>query len=235
MIPNVSTERGLWPACGINEANVAMTATESISSNPLVMGGDPLVFYKKASKRGEKDIPGGIGEEDLVCLVLPYIKSAKEGVLRVGELLEKYGTYESNGMAFADKDEIWWVETIGGHHFVAAKIPDDQVVIMPNHFGLDHFDFDDALGKQKNYICSKDLKEFVMSNHLVTDLDGNFDPRIAFGSHSDQDHIYNTSRSWYMYNYFKKAQQYRAMKKAKEYDASEEPFEVNISSSIKVK
>ena len=25
--PNVSTANGVWPACGINEANVAMTAT----------------------------------------------------------------------------------------------------------------------------------------------------------------------------------------------------------------
>ena len=203
MIPNVNLDNGFWPACGINEENVAMTATETISSNPLVVGADPYVEYKKKTKK-EKEKPGGIGEEDLVCIVLPYIKSAREGVLRVGELLEKYGTYEANGMAFADKKEVWWLETIGGHHFIAVRIPDDKVVIMPNRFGLDYFDFDDAYGKQKNCICSKDLKEFVIKNHLVTDMKGTINPRIAFGSHSDQDHIYNTPRSWFMYNYFKK-------------------------------
>ena len=111
--PNVSKTRGAWPACGINEANVAMTATETITSNPRVIGADPLVEYQAKKGRNTKEIPGGIGEEDLVTLVLPYIHSAREGVLRTGALLEQYGTYESNGMAFADADEIWWLESIG--------------------------------------------------------------------------------------------------------------------------
>ncbi len=38
------------------------------------------------------------GEEDMVTLVLPYIKSARDGVIRLGEILEKYGTYEMNGI-----------------------------------------------------------------------------------------------------------------------------------------
>ena len=32
-----------------------------------------------------------MGEEDLVTLVLPYIKSAREGVERLGQLLKTYG------------------------------------------------------------------------------------------------------------------------------------------------
>ena len=104
--PNVTQTYGVWPACGINEANVAMTATKSITTNSLIVGADPYVRYEPKKGRKTKEIPGGIGEEDLVTLVLPYIHSAKEGVLRTGALLEKYGTYEANGMAFADADEI---------------------------------------------------------------------------------------------------------------------------------
>ena len=132
--PNVSTANGVWPACGINEANVAMTATETITSNARVIGADPYVRYQKKKNRNTKEIPGGIGEEDLVTLVLPYIHSAREGVLRTGALLEQYGTYEPNGMAFADAGEVWWLETIGGHHWIARRVPDDRVVIMPNQF-----------------------------------------------------------------------------------------------------
>ena len=33
-------------------------------------------------------------------------KTAREGVLRLGALLEEYGTYEMNGVAFSDVDEI---------------------------------------------------------------------------------------------------------------------------------
>ena len=197
--PSVDKKRGLWPACGINEKNVAMTATETITSNPLVKGADPLVCYKK---EGKKETVGGIGEEDLVTIVLPYINSAREGVLRVGELLEKYGTYEMNGMAFADEKEIWWLETIGGHHFIAVRIPDDRVVMMPNSFGLDYFDLKDAYSKQINNICSKDLKKFIKDNHLDITNDGRFNPKVIFGSHSDQDHLYNTPRAWYMLKYF---------------------------------
>lgn len=200
--PNVSTKNGTWPACGINEFNVAMTATETITSNPLVMGADPYVTYKK--KEGKtKETAGGIGEEDIVTLVLPYVKSAREGVLRLGSLLEQYGTYESNGIAFCDSDDIWWMETIGGHHWIARRVPDDRVVIMPNQFGLDNFDFDDAYGKQEENLCSDDLRGFIEKNHLYVGRDGkSFNPRLAFGSHSDSDHIYNTPRAWFMARYF---------------------------------
>ncbi len=200
--PDVTNTKGIWAANGVNEANVAMTATETITSNPIVLGADPYVRYQKATKRGEKDIPGGIGEEDLVVLVIPYVRSAREGVKRLGYLLETYGTYEANGIAFSDKDEIWWLETIGGHHWMARRVKDDEYVIMPNQLGIDKFDFNDAYGKQKEYMCSADLKEFVEKNHLDLNLNGEFNPRNVFGSHSDSDHVYNTPRAWFMARYF---------------------------------
>ena len=196
--PSVDTKHGVWAATGINAANVGMTATETITTNPRVLAADPMVVYKKAEKRGEKDTPGGIGEEDIVVLVLPYIKTAREGVLRLAELLEKYGTYESNGIAFNDENEVWWMETVGGHHWLAKRVPDDVVVVMPNQFGMDSFDLDDALGKKKTHLCSADMREFIEKNHLDCNQNGEFDPRKVFGSHSDQDHIYNTPRAWFM-------------------------------------
>ena len=44
-----------------------------------------------------------------------------------------------------DTDEIWWLETIGGHHWIARRVPDDVYVVMPNQLGLDEFDLEDAL------------------------------------------------------------------------------------------
>ena len=196
--PSVDPKHGIWAATGINAANVGMTATETITSNPRVLAADPLVEYQKAKSRKEKDIPGGIGEEDIVVLVLPYIHSAREGVLRLAELLEKYGTYESNGIAFNDENEVWWLETIGGHHWMARRVPDDACVIAPNQFGMDSFDLDDALGAQEAHLCSKDLREFIRDNHLDLNQNGKFNPRDVFGSHTDMDHIYNTPRAWFM-------------------------------------
>ena len=196
--PNVNRSEGIWAATGINEANVGMTATETITTNPRVLGADPMVEYRKAKSRREKNIPGGIGEEDLVVLVLPYIHSAREGVVRLGKLLEQYGTYESNGIAFNDDKEVWWMETIGGHHWIARRVADDECVIMPNQFGLDRFDFADAFGEGRENLCSGDLKTFIAENHLDTGNDGVFNPRNCFGSHTDSDHVYNTPRAWFM-------------------------------------
>ena len=199
--PSVDRKNGIWAATGINEANVGMTATETITSNARVLSADPLVQYQKAKNRREKDSPGGIGEEDLVVLVLPYIHSAREGVLRLASLLEQYGTYESNGIAFNDEREIWWMETIGGHHWIARRVPDDRCVLMPNQFGMDGFDPEDAFGDGKEHLCSKDLREFITENHLDLNQGGKFNPRDIFGSHRDMDHIYNTPRAWFMGRY----------------------------------
>ena len=196
-VPNALEGDGIWAASGVNAANVAMTATETITSNPRVLGADPLVVYQPA-KDEQEEVKGGIGEEDIVCLVLPYIRSAREGVKRLGSLLEQYGTYEMNGIAFQDAEEIWWLETIGGHHWIARKVPDDVYVIMPNQLGIDQFNLEDAFSEQKEYMCSADLKDFIEKYHLNLAMDGVLNPRDAFGSHDDSDHVYNTPRAWYM-------------------------------------
>lgn len=196
-MPNAVKGEGIWAGSGVNEAQVGITATETLTSNPRVLGADPLVVYQPA-KDGKEEIPGGIGEEDIVSIVLPYINSAREGVQRLGSLLEKYGTYEMNGIAFQDIDEIWWLETIGGHHWIARRVPDDAYVVMPNQLGLNQFDLDDALNAQKEYMCSSDMREFIKKNHLDLSLDGKLNPRDAFGSHDDADRVYNTPRAWYM-------------------------------------
>ena len=199
-MPNALKGEGVWAASGVNEANVGMTATETITSNPRVLGADPLVVYQPAED-GKEEAAGGIGEEDIVYIVLPYIRSAREGVERLGSLLEKYGTYEMNGIAFQDRDEIWWLETIGGHHWMARRVPDNMYVVMPNQLGIDHFDLEDALGEQREYMCSADLKEFIEKYHLDLSMDGVLNPRDAFGSHDDADHVYNTPRAWFMERY----------------------------------
>ena len=196
-MPNAIDAEGIWGAAGVNEANVSMTATETITSNPRVQGADPLVTLIPA-ENGQKERPGGIGEEDIVTLVLPYIHSAREGVLRLGSLLEKYGTYEKNGIAFQDEGEVWWLETIGGHHWIARRVPDNAYVVMPNQLGIDSFDLEDAFGAKKDHLCSADLREFIRTNSLDLAMDPAlpFNPRLAFGSHSDADHEYNTPRAW---------------------------------------
>lgn len=201
--PNAVAGEGVWGEAGINAANVAMSATETLTTNERVLGADPFVEYRAASGTpGEPgyaaEQPGGIGEEDFLTIVLPYIRSAREGVRRLGALLQRYGTYEMNGVAFSDADEVWWLETVGGHHWIAKRVPDDQYVTVPNQLGIDAFDLRDALGEGRDHLASADLREFLADGPLDLRLGGAFNPREAFGSHSDADHVYNTPRAWYM-------------------------------------
>ena len=215
IVPNALPGRGILAECGISERNIAMSATETIAVNERVLGADPMVELQATQgEPGDDDyrpeVPGGIGEEDFITLVLPYVRSAREGVRRLGELLKRFGTYEANGIAISDVDEIWYVETIGGHHWIAKRVPDDCYAAIPNQLGLDGFDLEDAFGDARNHMCSADLVEFIRDNHLDRGMGsggsgvwraGTFNPRTLFGTRTTKDHIYNTPRAWYMERY----------------------------------
>lgn len=183
-IPSIAKKMGIWGEAGINAANVTMSATETSTTNPRVLGIDPLV--KK-----------GIGEEDFVTIVLPYIHSAREGIQLLGKYLEKYGTYESNGVAFSDKDEVWYMETIGGHHWAAQRVPDDCYVVAPNWFAITDFDFQSA-----DTMASADLEQLIKDHHMNIDGGSNYNLRHIFGSHNDSDYRYNIPRQWYIQRLF---------------------------------
>ncbi|MGM0216916.1 C69 family dipeptidase [Enterococcus sp. AZ109] len=182
-MPNAILTDGIWPAAGINSENVAMSATETITTNPRILAIDP---YNE----------GGLGEEDFVTLVLPYIQSARKGVERLGSLLEQYGTYEPNGIAFSDKKEVWWLETIGGHHWAAIRIPDNAYVVAPNRMNIDDYDFN-----SKDTLYSADLPDMIEEYSLNPDFMG-VNLRHIFGSATVKDTVYNNPRAWYGQKYF---------------------------------
>lgn len=184
--PDAVNGEGVYAGGGINAENVTMTATETITTNDRIQSLDPFVAE-------------GLGEADFVTVVLPYIHSAREGVTRMGQLLHEYGTYEPNGMAFSDRDEVWYLETIGGHHFAAVKIPDDAYVIAPNRFNITDFDFESP-----DTLYSDGLKELIDQHHLNPDFSG-YNLRHIFGSHTIDDTRYNNPRAWYGQKYFNPA------------------------------
>lgn len=181
--PNALSDDGIWGAAGINSENIAMSATETITTNSRILGIDPLN-------------PDGLGEEDMLTITLPYIHSAKEGVQRLGALIEKYGTYETNGIAFSDQEDVWYFETIAGHHWSAIRIPDDAYVVAPNRMNIDTFDFD-----SEDTLYAKDLPDIIEKYHLNPDKD-TVNLRHIFGSATIKDTHYNNPRAWYGQKYF---------------------------------
>ncbi|WP_119327245.1 C69 family dipeptidase [Companilactobacillus musae] len=177
--PDANQDEGYYEEDGINEKNVGMSATESVMANEKVLAYDPL-------------IENGVAEDSITTLVLPYINSAREGVKYLGDLIAKYGSTESNGVEFFDKDEIWYMEIATGHHWVAIKIPDDCYVVAANQIGIEDIDFEDT----DNYMWSDGIQEFVEKHNLNPDFD-RWDFRHIFGTDTKKDRHYNTPRVWY--------------------------------------
>ncbi|WP_419513031.1 C69 family dipeptidase [Lactobacillus kimbladii] len=184
-VPNVDYKnRGYYDESGINQENVAMSCTESTYGNERALAFDPLV----------KD---GLDEDCMQSVVLPYIHSAKNGVEYLGKLIAKYGSPAGNSVLFGDKNEIWYMEIVTGHHWVAQRIPDDAYAIAANRVSIEQVDFADT----KNFMWSEGIQEFVADHHLNVDHQGwNF--RHIFGTYSQQDRFYNTNRVWYGQKYF---------------------------------
>ena len=177
--PDANQDEGYYEEDGINEKNVGMSATESVTANEKVLAYDPL-------------IENGVAEDSMTTLVLPYIDSAREGVEYLGNLITKYGSTESNGVEFFDKDDIWYMEIATGHHWVAIRIPDDSYAVAANQIGIEEIDFSDP----ENYMWSDGIQEFVTKNNLNPDFDSwNF--RHIFGTDTKKDRHYNTPRVWY--------------------------------------
>ncbi|NUE98614.1 C69 family dipeptidase [Lactobacillus melliventris] len=184
-VPNVDYKnRGYYDESGINQKNVAMSCTESTYGNERALAFDPLV----------KD---GLDEDCMQSVVLPYIDSARNGVEYLGKLIAKFGSPAGNSVLFSDKDEIWYMEIVTGHHWVAQRIPDDAYAIAANRVSIEQVDFDDP----DNFMWSEGIQEFVAQHHLNVDHQGwNF--RHIFGTYSQQDRFYNTNRVWYGQKYF---------------------------------
>ena len=184
-VPNVDYKnRGYYDESGINQKNVAMSCTESTYGNERALAFDPLV----------KD---GLDEDCMQSVVLPYIDSARNGVEYLGKLIAKFGSPAGNSVLFSDKDEIWYMEIVTGHHWVAQRIPDDSYAIAANRVSIEQVDFDDS----DSFMWSEGIQEFVAQHHLNVDHQGwNF--RHIFGTYSEQDRYYNTNRVWYGQKYF---------------------------------
>ncbi|MGQ5708442.1 C69 family dipeptidase [Lactobacillus sp. PSON] len=176
--PEWTDKYGVFEEDGINEHHVAMSATESAYANDRVQAADPF------------DTEKGILEEAMVTVVLPYIKTAREGVARLGDIVEKYGAAEADGILFADSNEAWYMEIGSGHHWVAERIPDDSYAVVANQLAIQEIDFD-----SDNFMYSKGIRDFVYNNKLWPEnIPFNF--REIFGTHDDSDLHYNTPRVW---------------------------------------
>lgn len=137
---------------------------------------------------------GGIGYM-LRRIIAEKARSAREAVILAGGLIEKYG-YRGSGRMYsiADKNEAWMLAAVRGRHWVAQRVPDDEVAIVPNHMTIRHVVMDD----QDNFLACRDLVAYAAANGWYDEgKDGPFDFKKAYTRPSKDflaDH--NTLRHW---------------------------------------
>ena len=170
---------GHWGSAGFNTAGVGMSATESIFSSDEVLEYDPLV-------------ENGVAENSVFNITLPYVRTAREGVERLGMLIEKYGIAEGFGIGFVDSKEIWYLETACGHRWLACRMPKDQYFVTGNQSRFRTYDPND----KENYLASADLIEFAEKHGLYNPAQGAFDFHVAYARDVVLDTTYNYPRVW---------------------------------------
>ena len=176
---------GHWGSAGFNTAGVGMSATESIFSSDEVLKHDPLV-------------ENGVAENSVFNITLPYVRTAREGVERLGMLIEKYGIAEGFGIGFVDSKEIWYLETACGHRWSACRMPKDQYFVTGNQSRFRTYDPND----KENYLASADLIEFAEKHGLYNPAQGAFDFHEAYARDIKLDTTYNYPRVWGLQQFF---------------------------------
>ena len=176
---------GHWGSAGFNTAGVGMSATESIFSSDEVLKHDPL-------------IENGVAENSVFNITLPYVRTAREGVERLGMLIEKYGIAEGFGIGFVDSKEIWYLETACGHRWLACRMPKDQYFVTGNQSRFRTYDPND----KENYLASADLIEFAEKHGLYNPAQGAFDFHEAYARDIKLDTTYNYPRVWGLQQFF---------------------------------
>ena len=176
---------GHWGSAGFNTAGVGMSATESIFSSDEILKHDPLV-------------ENGVAENSVFNITLPYVRTAREGVERLGMLIEKYGIAEGFGIGFVDSKEIWYLETACGHRWLACRMPKDQYFVTGNQSRFRTYDPND----KENYLASADLIEFAEKHGLYNPAQGAFDFHEAYARDIKLDTTYNYPRVWGLQQFF---------------------------------
>ena len=156
---------GAFGEHGFNEAGVSMTATVTAIPNKKVLSTDPLK-------------ENGLPEAAMLDVILPRVKTAREGVELLAKVIEEKGSAEGNVVVFADQNETWYMEILSGHQYVAVKVPEDKYAVFANTYYLGHVDLNDT----ENVIASKDVEKVAKeSGNYKTDKDGNFHIAKSYG------------------------------------------------------
>lgn len=152
-----------------------------------------------------KTVPNGgkaiMTIEQLEVFALQRAKTAREAIAVIGELSQKYGFLPSCGtegecLTITDPDEAWifhvfstgftWTPESGkpGSLWAAQRVPDDEVVVVPNIARIRFIDPKDT----KNFMVSDNYMQHAIDNGLYDPKSGEpFDFQAAYSPATGND------------------------------------------------
>ncbi len=136
---------------------------------------------------------GGIGYW-LRRLMAERASTAREAVQVAGRLIETYG-YASSGRTYsvADSSEAWVLSAVHGKHWVARRVPDEKIMVIPNYYTIRGVNLDN----EAVFMGSDDLISYAHKRGWYDpEEDGAFNFRQAYGHPRSLASDGNIPRKW---------------------------------------
>ena len=134
---------------------------------------------------------GGIGFK-LRRLIAQRARTAREGVLLAGRLVERFG-YVDSGRTYiiCDPNEGWLFCVVNGKHWLARRVPDDEIAMVANTYTVHQVDLSD----RDNVLACDDIVSYAVERGWYDpDLDGAFDFAAVYANPQSAVHPSNIGR-----------------------------------------
>ncbi len=191
-IPQVKKTFGyFWSEC--REARGGYSVTDALLND----NGVYIVSNNSGTSKEDKpDLTEGGISQNIRRIVAERAKSARDAVDIIIELVSKYG-YARSGRCYtvADKNDIWIIQIVKGKHYVACRVPDDHVSVMPNHYTIHD------INEYKDVIYSDDIIEYALKRGwYMPKVENDYSDFKFAEAYQDKSHYkipYNTYRHGY--------------------------------------
>lgn len=150
------------------------------------------------SRETEMDITDGGILYDLRFIMAQRAKTAREAIEIAGSLIEQFG-YRGSGRSYciSDREEAWVFSVVKGRRWAAARVPDDEVMILPNYYPIAEMDLEDS----DNYLGSADLITYAEQKGWYEPKQNvKFNFRQSYASRGAFINGGNTGRAWSAYS-----------------------------------